>query len=289
MVTGPVWQPGPDTRLAAVIGSPVRHSRSPAIHNAAFRALGLDWVYLAFEVAPGEVADALGGMRALGIAGLSVTIPHKEAAAAVVDELSATARALGAANTIVVHEDGVLFGENTDAAGFLASLGDAGVDPRGQRCVVRGAGGAARAVVWALAVAGADEVAVVPGRHASRAEATARLAGVVGRVGDSSDVGAARIVVNATPLGMAQGSSPVQPRGAADLPFDPESLGPGQVVVDLVPSPTTALLEAAAARGAAVVDGLGMLVHQGALAFQLWTGREAPFDVMRAAAAAAAK
>ena len=271
------WQPGPDTRLAAVIGSPVRHSRSPAIHNAAFRALGLDWVYLAFEVAPGEVADAVEGMRALGIGGLSVTIPHKEAAAAVVDELSVTAKALGAANTIVVHADGVLFGENTDAVGFLASLADAGVDPRGRRCVVRGAGGGARAVVWALAVAGADEVVVVPGRDASRAVGTAALAGVVGRVGDASDVPAAGIVVNATPLGMA--SSP------AELPFDPELLGPGQVVVDLVPSPTTPLLEAATSRGALAVNGLGMLVHQAALAFQLWTGVEAPLDVMRAAAA----
>ena len=285
MVTTSGWQPGPDTRLAAVIGSPVRHSRSPAIHNAAFGALGLDWVYMAFEVAPGEVADALAGMRALGVSGLSVTIPHKEAAAAVVDELSATARALGAVNTIVVHDGGVLFGENTDAAGFLASLGDAGIDARGRRCVVRGAGGAARAVVWALAVAGADEIVVVPGRDASRAAATARLAGVVGRVGDAADVGGAGIVVNATPLGLGSG---LVGGAARELPFDPASLVPGQVVVDLVPSPTTPLLEAAAARGATVVDGLGMLVHQGALAFQLWTGREPPIDVMRAAAAATA-
>ncbi len=286
-MTSQGWRPGPDTRLAAVIGSPVRHSRSPAIHNAAFRALDLDWVYLAFEVVPGEVADAVEGMRALGIGGLSVTIPHKEAAAAVVDDLSVTARALGAANTIVVHTDGMLFGENTDAVGFLASLADAGVDPRGRRCVVRGAGGGARAVVWALAVAGADEVVVVPGRDASRAVGTAALAGVVGRVGDASDVPAAGIVVNATPLGMA--AAPAELPLDPELPFDPDLLRPGQVVVDLVPSPSTPLLEAAAGRGAVAVNGLGMLVHQAALAFQLWTGHEAPLDVIRAAAAAAAR
>jgi len=220
------------------------------------------------------VAEALGGVRALGIRGLSVTLPHKEEAAVAVDELSATAAALGAVNTIVVGADGRLRGENTDAAGFLASLADAGVDAAGRRCLVRGAGGAARAVVWALAQAGATEVVVVPGRNAARAAVTAALAGAVGRVGTSDRVAGAGIVVNATPLGLD---------GGPDLAVDPALLGPGQVVVDLVPRPTTALLEAAAARGAQVVDGLGMLVHQGALAFRMWTGCEPPLDVMRAA------
>jgi shikimate dehydrogenase len=268
------WEPGRDTRLAALIGSPVRHSYSPAIHNAAFRALGLDWVYLAFEVAPGRVPEALAGVRALGIGGLSVTLPHKEDAAAAVDELSATAAALGAANTVVVGADGRLRGENTDAAGFLASLADAGVDPTDRRCLVRGAGGAARAVVWALAEAGAAAVVVVPGRDRARAERTAALAGALGRVGEAGEAAGADIVVNATPIGLD---------GGPDLAVDPALLGPGQVVVDLVPRPTTALLGAAGARGARPVDGLGMLVHQAALAFRLWTGCDPPLDVMRAA------
>ncbi len=263
------------TYLAGIIGSPVGHSRSPAIHNAAFRALGLDWVYLAFEVAPGRVPDALAGMRALGIRGLSVTLPHKEDTAAAVDVLSATAADLGAANTVVVDHDGRLRGENTDAAGFLASLVDADVEVGGRRCLVRGAGGAARAVVWALADAGASEVVVVPGRDPVRTKAVVDLAGAVGRMGAADEVRAAQIVVNATPLGLD---------GGPELAFDPAQFGPGQVVVDLIPRATTALLEAAAARGATVVDGLGMLVHQGALAFQLWTGCEPPLDVMRAAA-----
>ena len=254
----------------------MRHSRSPAIHNAAFRALGLDWVYLAFEVAPGRVPEALAGMRALGIRGLSVTLPHKEDTAAAVDELSPTAAALGAANTVVAGDDGRLRGENTDAAGFLASLADAHVDVGGRRCLVRGAGGAARAVVWALAGAGAAEVVVVPGRDRARAEATAALAaGVVGRVGTADEVAGAEIVVNATPLGLD---------GGPELAFEPDLLGPGHVVVDLIPRASTALLEAAVVRGATPVDGLGMLVHQGALAFRLWTGCEPPLDVMRAAA-----
>jgi len=220
------------------------------------------------------VPQALAGMRALGIRGLSVTLPHKQDAAAAVDDLSDTATALGAVNTVVVGDDGRLGGENTDAGGFLASLADAGVDPGGRRCLVRGAGGAARAVVWALAQAGASEVVVVPGRNRERAVSTAALAGSVGQVGPPDRVADAYIVVNATPLGLDGGS---------DLAVDPALLGPGQVVVDLIPRPSTALLEAAVARGAQAVDGLGMLVHQAALAFRLWTGCEPPVDVMRAA------
>ncbi len=241
------------------------------MHNAAFRALGLDWVFLAFDVEPGRVPEALAGVRALGIRGLSVTLPHKQDVAAAVDELSATAAALGAANTVVVGADGRLRGENTDAPGFLASLADAGVDVGGRRCLVRGAGGAARAVVWALAQAGASEVVLVPGRDRDKAARTASLAGPVGRVGSGDEVSGAEIVVNATPLGLDGGS---------DLAVDPALLGPGHVVVDLIPRPTTALLDAAAARGAQAVGGLGMLVHQGALAFGMWTGCEPPLEVM---------
>jgi shikimate dehydrogenase len=253
------------------------------MHNAAFAAVGLDWAYLAFEVRPGDVPAALAGARALDLGGLSVTIPHKAAAATEVDELSPSARAVGAVNTVVPVGDGRLRGDNTDGAGFLASLADEGFDPAGRACVVVGAGGAARAVVHALAGAGAAEVVVV-NRSPARAEEAAALAGAAGRVGSTADVAGADLVVNATPLGLAgtgdgAGSAP----GA--FPLDPALLRPGQLVVDLVPNPAvTPWMVAAKAGGASVAGGLGMLVHQGALAFELWTGRPAPLGVMRAAA-----
>ena len=247
------------------------------MHNAAFSELGLDWIYLACEVAPGAVGDAFAGARALGLGGLSVTIPHKAAALEAVDEVTEAALAVGAVNTVVPTGDGRLRGDNTDGAGFLASLADEGFDPAARICGVLGAGGAARAVVHALAGAGAAEVVVI-NRTPARAEAAAALAGAAGRVGSAADVTRADLVVNATPLGLA---------GAGDdgLPVDPDLLGAGQLVVDLVPNPAvTPLMRAARARGAGVAGGLGMLVHQGALAFELWTGRPAPLGVMRAAA-----
>jgi shikimate dehydrogenase len=270
--------PGSDTRLAAVIGFPVRHSLSPAMHNAAFRELDLDWIYVACEVAPGAVEAAFAGARALGLGGLSVTIPHKAAALEAVDDVTDAARAIGAVNTVVPTADGRLRGDNTDGAGFLASLSDEGFDPTGRVCAVIGAGGAARAVVHALAGAGAAEIVVV-NRTPARAEATAALAGGAGRVGTAADVAGAELVVNATPLGLA---------GSQELPVDPELLGRGQLVIDLVPNPAvTPLMRAARDRGAGAAGGLGMLVHQGALAFELWTGQPAPVGVMRAAAGTA--
>lgn len=268
---------GARTRVAAVVGSPVGQSVSPAMHNAAFRAAGLDWVYVAFEVAPGRLGPALAGARAMGLAGLSITIPHKLDAASEVDECSETARAVGAVNTVVPAGAGRLRGENTDGAGFVAALAEEGFDPAQRRCVVVGAGGAARAVVAALAGAGAAEVTVI-NRSPDRAEAASALAGAAGRVGSGPDVAVADLVVNATPLGMTGG-------GAGALPVDPARLHAGQLVVDLVPNPAeTALMAAARARGAQAAGGLGMLVHQGALAFEMWTGLEPPVEAMRAAA-----
>ena len=268
---------GANTRLAAVLGFPVRHSLSPAMHYAAFRELDLDWIYLAFEVAPGFVEAAFAGVRALGFGGLSVTLPHKSAALDAVDEATTAARAIGAVNTIVSPGDGSLLGENTDGAGFLASMADEGFDPNGRVCAVVGGGGAARAVVHALAGAGATEVVVV-NRTPERAESAAALAGAAGRVGVAEDLGQVDLVVNATPLGLAGAGRDI-------LPLDPRLLGPGQLLVDLVPNPAvTPLMSAARDRGARVAGGLGMLVHQGALAFELWTGHPAPIGVMRAAA-----
>ena len=267
------------TQLAAVIGHPVRHSLSPALHNAAFAACGLDWVFTAFEVAPDQGAAAVRAVVPLGIRGLSVTMPHKDAAAAAVDELSPTAEALAAVNC-VVNRDGTLVGENTDGNGFVASLRlDHDIDVAGMRCVVLGAGGAARSVIRALALAGVAEVAVVNRTPALGARA-AELAGVAGRSvaveASAHVIESADLVVNATPVGMdtSVGQTP-------DLPLDPELIGSGQIVADLIVHPLrTRLLDEAEARGARVVPGLGMLVHQAALAFELWTGQPAPLDAM---------
>ncbi len=251
------------------------------MHNAALRSLAMDWVYLAFEVAPGHAVTAIAGARALGIERLSVTMPHKAAVIPALDRLSEVAEAVGAVNTVVRLPDGVLKGENTDGPGFLQALrGDEGFDPAGRRCLVIGAGGAARAVVKALSDAGAEEVVVV-NRTRANAEAAAALAGPVGRVGLAAEAGEAELVVSAVPLGMA-GHDDV------GLPVDPTDLGPGQLVVDLVTHPTiTPLVEAARARGARSVNGLGMLVHQAVLQFRLWTGEDAPVEAMRTAALAA--
>lgn len=264
------------TRLALVIGDPVRHSLSPAIHNAAFAACGLDWVFLACEVPEGRVPEALAGASAMGVQGLSVTMPHKAAVAAAVDELSPTARRLGAVNC-VARDGERLVGHSTDGDGFIDALADeAGWSPDGSRCVVLGAGGAARAVVLALTGAGAAEVAVV-NRTAQNAVAAAAPAGGRGRVAEAAEVGGFDLVVNATPLGMTG-------HGGAAMPLDPALLHPGQILVDLVYDPVeTALLAAARDRGVAAFGGVRMLVHQAARAFELWTGLDAPIEAMVAA------
>jgi shikimate dehydrogenase len=264
--------------VAAVIGYPIRHSISPIIHNAAFRALDLDWVFTAFEVAPGRAAAAVEGARDLGLAGLSVTMPHKADVVRALDQLTPTAEALGAVNTVVRQGSRQLVGDNTDGAGFLDAVRtDEGFDPAGRRCLVVGAGGAARAVVLALAGAGAAEV-IVANRTPSRAEDAAALAPGVARAGTTEEADAAELIVNATPQGMA---------GDLSLPVPTGSLGPGQLVVDLVYHPAhTRLVEAAHKQGAAAVNGLGMLIHQAAHAFRLWTGEDPPLEVMSAAALA---
>lgn len=268
---------GATTRVAGVIGDPVRHSLSPPIHNAAFRALGLDWVYAAFPVPAGSGAQAIEAMRTLGLAGLSVTMPHKAEVIPALDELSPTALALGAVNT-VYRRGTALVGDNTDGAGFIDALRfDEGFDPAGTRCVVIGAGGAARAVILALAQAGAAEVVVVNRTPAHGAKA-AKLAGPRGRLGTWDDLLRAELLVNATPLGMAG----VHPDA---VPVDIDFLRSDQVVVDLVYKPArTPLLKAARQRGAVPVNGLGTLIHQAAHAFRLWTGADPPLEAMSAAA-----
>jgi shikimate dehydrogenase len=265
------------TAVAGVIGRPIRHSRSPAIFNAAFAACGLDWVYLAFDVGEREVPDALVGMQALGIRGLSVTMPAKEAVARTVDRLDPDAAALGAVNCVSL-ENGVLVGHNTDGAGFVDAVrADLGLELRGTSVAVLGAGGAARAVIRAMAGAGADRVVVV-GRTPARVDVATALAGSVAVAGTEADLGTVDVVVNATPVGMA---------GDTGLPFDPAVLRAGQVVVDLIYHPLeTPLLVTAARRGARTANGLGMLVHQAGHQFRYFTGVEPPLAAMGAAALA---
>ena len=265
------------TRVAAVIGDPVAHSLSPGLHNAAFAAAGLDWVYVALPVPAGAGAEVVAAMRALGLSGLSVTMPHKGAVAAAADERTPAVEALGAANCLVPLGDGRIRAENTDGAGFLAGLrDDAGLDVAGKHIAVIGAGGAARAVVQACGAAGAAGVLVVNRTH-KRAVAAAGLAGRVGRVGQEADLAAADVVVNATSVGMG---------GDRSMPCDPSLLHGVQVVVDLIYDPIeTAWLAAAREAGIEAHGGLSMLLHQAAIAFTHWTGITAPIDAMREAIA----
>lgn len=274
--------PRGSTTVAAVIGDPVAHSLSPVLHNAGFEAAGLDWVYVAFPVPAGSAAVALDAMRALGLGGLSVTMPHKQAVAALLEgSLSGSAARLGAVNC-VRREDpacrGGLVGENTDGAGFVDALRDElDVDPAGAVVAVVGAGGAGRSVAVALADAGAARVVVV-NRDAARAAHAVGLAGPSAVVGVPADVATADIVVNATSVGMGVDAA------RRVLPVRAELLRPGQIVADLVYQPIrTGLLDAAEERGATTLNGVGMLLHQAARAFTLWTGCAAPTNAMRAA------
>jgi shikimate dehydrogenase len=295
------------TRLTAVIGDPVRHSLSPVMHNAAFAATGLDWLFVALPVARGAGGRALDAIRVLGLEGLSVTMPHKADAAAACDEVRGDAARLRSVNCVSRGAGGTLVGESTDGEGFVRALRDAGHDPDGLNALVLGAGGAARAVLLALAQAGA-QVRVSARRPDAAADAAGLADGL--RTVAWSEVGAvaraADLIVNATPIGMGalgsggsgsggsgsggsgSGGSGSGGSGAASpvagLPLTAEDLGPGRIVADLVYQPRrTALLDLAAASGAATVEGVGMLVHQGAIAFERWTGTAAPVDVMRAA------
>lgn len=275
-----------ETRVTGIFGDPVAHTLSPAMHNAAFAALGLNFVYLPFHVRREALAAAVAGIKALGLAGVNITVPHKEAVLPLIDGVAEEARLIGAVNT-VVNRGGELIGHNTDATGFLRALQEAGFDPTGRPAVVIGAGGAARAVVAALARAGVREITIF-NRTVSRATVLAELAraeGVATAALSWADlagtgkkvVARAALVVQTTSVGM-------HPQEEEAPPVPPEALGPGQLVVDLIYSPReTRLLRLARAAGAKTQNGMAMLLHQGAAAFELWTGREAPLGVMRAA------
>ncbi|MFZ0666269.1 MAG: shikimate dehydrogenase [Acidimicrobiales bacterium] len=275
--SSPEW-PSAASRVVGTIGYPVAQSMSPLLHQAAFDALGLDWVSVGFEVLPGETAAALNGARSLGIAGLSVTMPHKTEAAKQMDMLTPLAQRLESINCVIPRH-GRLVGDSTDGAGMLEALRrDAGVHPAGMRCAVIGAGGAARAAVAALADAKAAEVVVV-NRTESRAYDAAKLAGAVGRVAGPEALTGAELIVHATPLGMV-GREEESSLGDLSGYFHE-----GQVVMDLVYVPQrTGILIAAEEQGATAVGGIGMLIHQAAISLEHWTERVAPLDAMWAAA-----
>jgi shikimate dehydrogenase len=270
------------TALLCVLGHPVRHSLSPRIHNAAFRHQNLDMVYLAFDVEDGRLPAAFEALRLLGARGANLTIPHKEAALPLLDEVDPPAARIGAVNTIV-NDQGRLTGYNTDVSGFAAALRL--VRPqgaRGLRCLVLGAGGAARAVLAALVDGGAERVWVCNRTH-ERAVALCTAATEWGKVpceaiapeAAAEVLPGVELVVNATSLGLVD---PVK-----DFAIDVDTLHSGHIVMDLVYGVgSTALVESARARGACAVDGKEMLVMQAADSYRLWTGREPPVAVMRA-------
>jgi shikimate dehydrogenase len=265
---------GTTARRLGVLGWPVAHSRSPAMHNAALAELGMTgWRYQALAVPPELFAETARALGDSSFAGANVTIPHKRAALAISDTTSDAARAIGAANTLT-FADGTIASENTDAPGLIAAI-DA--ELAGRRALVLGAGGSARASIWALQEAGAADVAVWS-RTPERARALAgELQARAVAAPEPSDV-----LVNCTPVGLYGEADEL-----AQLALTRERIGDYPLVVDLAyRDSSTALVDAARAAGARAIDGIDVLVAQGALSFQLWTGRDAPIETMREAARA---
>jgi shikimate dehydrogenase len=270
------------TCVFGVAGDPVSHSLSPALHNAAFRSLGVDAVSIALRARELDAAVVVDAVRRLGVAGLSITMPLKAAVVEHCDERSDLVELLGATSCLVRTADGGVRAESTDGHGLLGAITCvANRDVRGLRCAVIGAGGAARAAVVALGAAGAAEVVVVA-RRDDAAQQVARLTDVA-RVGSPLDVGELDLVVQATPVGML-GTAHAQ----SDVLVDPTSLRAGQVAVDLVYHPrVTPWLARAASSGASVIGGVEVLVHQAAAALAIWLGVPAPLEALHAAATAA--
>lgn len=267
------------TRVIGIFGDPVDHSLSPRMHNAAFRALGLDYVYVPFRPTKRTIGAAVEAIRALGMAGVNVTVPFKGDVVPHLDRVSDTARAAGAVNTIV-NRDGKLLGDNTDVPGFAAALAAAGFRVRGKRAIVIGAGGAARGVVHALLGSGAAEVVVANRTRARAIDLVKALASEKARVhvvsldslADFSLLGAAQLVVNSTSVGL---------HGGDFLDYSARATPAGCVHFDLAyREGLTPFLELARAARRPLIDGRHMLLHQGAIAFRLFTGKKPPIDVM---------
>ena len=275
-----------DPLRLGIFGWPVAHSKSPEMHESAARALGLELRYQRFEVTPGDLAEAVRREHEAAIDGYNLTVPHKEAIMALLDEVAPVAQAIGAVNT-VVRTDGRYVGHNTDAPGFVRSLDEAAVDLADARVVVVGAGGAARAAVVGLADAGAEEVTVLSRRTEQGEALRSSLGAQVACKLEAAPLSkASRCFQTATLLVQATSatleSNPGALAFAASLPID--ALPADAAVVDMVYKPLkTTVLARAEERGLTIIDGLGMLLHQGAIAFEMWTGREPPLDVMRSA------
>ena len=279
--------------MYGIIGWPVKHSRSPAMHTAAFGALGIDATYVPFSVAPDLLGQAITGVRALGIAGLNITVPHKETVMAHLDAVDADARTIGAVNT-VVRSEGRLVGTNTDAPGFVRSLEEAGIEVAGTTATILGAGGSARACAVGLARAGARRVVVMARRIESAQQLCRALRNAIqptrleaAQLGTGENMrevfGATYLLVQATSATLA--GSPDADAFADSLPLG--TLPQECTVVDLVYNPLeTSVLRLAKKHSLRVIDGLGMLAHQGGLAFQRWTGHQAPIERMKQAISA---
>jgi shikimate dehydrogenase len=270
------------TKLYGIFGCPVEHTFSPGMHNAAFKKLGMDACYVPFAVKPEKLEEAVRAILPLGLCGLNITVPHKERVIAYLDELSEEARLINAVNTIEV-KNGKLVGHNTDGRGFLRSLKeDAGFKPKGKKYFIIGSGGAARAVGFSLALAGANKI-IFYDLDASKANALAadirEKAGVESASVSEDVVGGyaseADCLINATPLGLKKTDF---------LPIRKEYVLKKHLICDLVYNPpVTALLKVAKKQGAKVFSGLGMLLYQGVIAFEVWTGRKAPAQIMKRA------
>jgi shikimate dehydrogenase len=280
-----------ETILTAVMGWPIAHSLSPAMHNAAFEALGMNWRYVPLPVRPGQVGAAIEGLKALGFRGCNVTVPHKEAVIPHLDHIPPRVAAFGAVNTLILDraEDGscTISGENTDVQGFVHALRQGGFDPRGRRVLVVGAGGAARGVIYGLCGAGAEAITVLnrtPARGralvadlAAQARDTALHADALTRETLIRQAGEVELLIQTTTVGM-------WPHAGASIWPDDLALPAHLAVCDLVYRPIeTKLLRQARTAGAMTIDGLGMLIGQGALSFEMWTGAWPSEDVMRAA------
>lgn len=277
------------TRVIGLLGSPVDHSRSPVMQNSVFKSMGLDFVYVAFDVGPDHVEQAASAIRTLGLRGANVTMPLKRAILPHLDNLSPSAELAGAVN-VIVNDGGELTGHMTDGAGFMLSLREAGVDPVGRRMVILGAGGAGMAVAIQAALDGVGSVAIFNRRDAfldaaasqvarlrARADGKITLADLSDGAALASAIATADIVVNATPIGMEGTETEMA------LP-DADCLRPNHVVCDLIYVPKeTHLLRVAAARGCRTVSGIGMQLYQAVPAFKLWTGRDMDVAVAREA------
>jgi shikimate dehydrogenase len=272
--------------LVGVFGHPVAENPTIVMQEAAFKELGLNWRYLTIEVYPEDLADAIKGLRVLNMQGINLTIPHKVEVLKYLDEVAEDAGLMGAVNTVVRQGD-KLIGENTDGKGFMRALvDDAGVKPAGQRIVILGAGGAARAISVELALAGASEITIV-NRSVERGQS---LVGLLNEKTPTNAIFVAwhstyalpphvDVLVNATSIGLF-------PAVTARPDIDYTTISAGMIVCDVIPNPPqTPFLVEAAARGAATLDGLGMLVYQGAIAFKMWTGVNPPVEVMHKALA----